>query len=80
MRIFWKNYKKLPKRRGRRLRTTICFRRLEAPPSDPRVVTPAYYYNSFEFISSTKYVSLPSEKNKRSTTNVLFLLLPHFCT
>jgi len=32
----------------------VCLRRLGAPPSDPRVVIPTYYYNFVEFISSAK--------------------------
>jgi len=29
-------------------------RRMGAPPTTPRVVTPAYYYNYVEFVSSAK--------------------------
>jgi len=32
----------------------VCLRRLGAPLPDPRVVTPAYYYNFFKFVSSAK--------------------------
>jgi len=31
--------------------TPVCLWRLGAPPSDLRVVTPAYYYNFVEFVS-----------------------------
>jgi len=37
-------------------RTPICLRRLGAPPPDPRVVTPAYYYNFIEFVSNVKCI------------------------
>jgi len=41
---------------------------LRCPPaaggSDPSTVTPAYYYNFVEFISSAKFGLLPLKKNK----------------
>jgi len=57
MRIFWKKCKKL----------------LEASPPDPRVVTPAYYFNFVKFIFSTKCSLLSLNEGQ-------FLLLPNFCT
>jgi len=42
------------------------------------VVTSAYCYRFVEFISRAKCVLLPSKRNKITTVNVLFLLLPHF--
>jgi len=44
-------------------RTPAGLRRLGAEPPDPRVVTPAYYYNFVKFISSTKCGLLPWKKN-----------------
>jgi len=48
--------------------------------SDPRLVIPACYYNSIEFVSSAKCILFRSKKNQVTTANVLPLLLPHFCT
>jgi len=36
----------------------------ETPSPDPRVVTPAYYYNFAKFISCSNCGLLPSKKNK----------------
>jgi len=47
---------------GLRPRTPVYLRRLGAPPSDPRVVTPAYYYNFVEFVSSVKCILFRSKK------------------
>jgi len=44
----------------------------------PRVITLVYYYYFVQFVSSAKYVLLPSKKNKIAAINVL--LLPNFCT
>jgi len=35
-----------------------------APPPDPRIVTPAYYYSFVEFISSAECVLLSSKRIK----------------
>jgi len=53
---------------------------LGAPPTDPCVVTSAYYYSFIKLISRGKCILLPSKKNKIITVNVLFLLLPYFFT
>jgi len=74
-----KKLKRSPQHRGLHPRTLVCLQRLGAKPSDPRVVTPAYYYNFFEFIFGAKCVLLSSKKNKITTINVLFSLHPHFC-
>jgi len=51
--------------------------------ADPRVVTPAYYYNFVEFVSSAKCAFFRSKKNKK-LQHLMFcfclLLLPHFFT
>jgi len=44
---------------------------------NPGVFALAYYYNFVKFISSVKCVLLLSKRNKITTVNVLFLLLPH---
>jgi len=54
-----KTVKKLPQRQTN---YPVCFRRLWAPPLDTRVVTLAYYYKFFEFISSAKCVLLPQKR------------------
>jgi len=54
---------------------------LGALPLDPHVVTPAYYYNFVEFVSSAKCILFRSKQKKQVTTaNVLPLVLLHFCT
>jgi len=50
------------------------------PPPDPRVVTPVYYCNFVEFISSGKCILFRSKKKQVTTANVLPLLLSHFFT
>jgi len=52
----------------------------ELRPPDPRVVTPAYYYNFVELVSSAKCVLFRLKKNQVTIANILPLLLPHFCT
>jgi len=47
------------------------------PPPNTRVVTPSYYYNFAEFVSSAKSVLLFLKKDKIATVDVLLLLLPH---
>jgi len=44
--FFGKKTVKAVSTRGLRPRIPVCLRRLEAEPSDSRVVTPAYNYNS----------------------------------
>jgi len=47
----------------------------------PRVVTPAYYYNFVEFVSSANCILFRLKKNQVPTANnVQPLVLPHFCT
>jgi len=64
MRIFWKKTVKIVSASGAPPPNPVYLRRLEAPPSDPRVVTSAYYYNFIEFLSSAKCVLFRSKKNK----------------
>jgi len=59
MRIFWKKNVKI--------RIPVCLRRLETTTPEPRVVTPDYYHNFVKFVSSAKYVLLPSKENKITT-------------
>jgi len=59
-------------------RTPVCLRRPVAP--NPRVVTPAYYYNFIEFDFSAKCILFRWKNNQLTTANVLPLLLPHFYT
>jgi len=47
-------------------------------PNSRVVVTPACYCNFVEFVSCAKCVLLSSKRNKLTTVNALFLLLPHF--
>jgi len=51
---------------------------LGAHPPYSCVVTPACYCNFGEFASCAKCVLLFSKRNKVTTVNALFLLLPHF--
>jgi len=75
MRIFWEKFVIIVS-----ARTPVCLRRLWAPPPDPRVVIPACYYNSIEFLSISKCILFRSKKNQVTTANVLPLFLSHFCT
>jgi len=53
-----------------------------ASPPDPRIVTPAYYYNLVEFVSialNAFYYPKHTEQNSTAENDVL-LLLPTFCT
>jgi len=78
--IFWKKCKSRLNVRGSAPRTPVGLRRLWVPLPDSGVVTPAYYYNIVEFVSSTKCGLLPEEKTKITTESVLLLPLPHFST
>jgi len=42
----------------------VSIRRLGAPPPDPRVVTPAYYYNLVESVSSVNCDLSPKKWTK----------------
>jgi len=53
-------------RRG--LQTPVCLRRLRIRPPDLSVVTPTYYYNYVEFVSSAKCVLLAFKKGQNSST------------
>jgi len=53
---------------------------LGAPPPDSRVVTSAYYYSFVKFISRGNAFYYLQKKNKITTLNLLFWLLPHFFT
>jgi len=46
---------------------------LRSPPPDPRVVTPAYYYNFVKFISNTKFGLLPSKRTNFASSKFLQL-------
>jgi len=66
--------------RGRSLWTLLASDGYIGPPlPNPRVATPAYYWNFIKFVSSAKCILLLSKKHKITTVNVLLLLLSHFC-
>jgi len=67
---FWEKTVKIVSASGIRPQTPVFLRRLGAPPPDPRVVTPAYYYNFVKFVSSAKCILFRSEKNQVTTANV----------
>jgi len=58
MRILEKT-KKLPQP------TLVCLRQLGDPPSNPRIVTTAYYYSFFDFTSDTKLRFVAPQKSTK---------------
>jgi len=73
MHIFWNKNAKITSASG--WNPPVCLWGLGALLPDSHVITPAYYCKSAEFISSTKWILLPSRKNKITAVNVLLLLL-----
>jgi len=71
MRIFWKKVQKP--------RNPVCVRQLGAQYLDPRAVSPVYYYNFFEFVSSAKCVLSLIKKEQNNYSKCAALLLPNFC-
>jgi len=80
MRIFCGKTVKIVSASGDPSLNSVSLRRLEDPPPYPRVVTPVYYYNFIELVSSGKYILFHSRKNQVTTANDQPLLLQHFCT
>jgi len=67
MRIFLEKTIKSSQRRGIRLPNPRLLPEAEAPPPDPGVVTPVYYYNFVELVSSANCILFRSKKNQVPT-------------
>jgi len=78
MRIFWEKTVKIISASGAPLPNPRLPPAAGDSDTDPRVVTPAYYYNFVGFVSSAKCILFSSKKKQVTTANILPLLLPHF--